>query len=72
MRTLLQEFKKKKYYDEDIVIDFTGGQKMTSIVAISMTVNRKINAQYVQTNDPWGVLSYNVRHTPSDTGDFGI
>lgn len=67
MRTLLREFKREKFHDKDIMIDFTGGQKVTSILAISMTVNREIMAQYVQTNEPWSVLNYSVRHVPSDT-----
>lgn len=65
MRNLLKVFKEKNYDEKEIMVDFTGGQKVTSIVAISMTVNRKINAQYVQTNKWWNVLSYSVRHFPS-------
>lgn len=35
--------------DHDIMIDFTGGQKTTSLVAACVTFNRPINAQYVRT-----------------------
>jgi len=50
--TLLQRLMKKTYgfKEQEIMIDFTGGQKVTSVVAASMTFNRKIKGQYVQTN----------------------
>lgn len=44
----------------DIMIDFTGGKKVTSVVAAATTFNRDVRAQYVQTEDPWSVLSYSV------------
>jgi len=69
---LLKEFKKRKYLDQEIMIDFTGGQKVTSVVAVAMTLNRQIKAQYVQTNPPWGILSYDVILTSSETGGLGI
>jgi hypothetical protein len=69
---LLEEFKKNKYPDRDIMVDITGGQKPTSVVGAAITFNRKIKAQYVQTNHPWEVLSYDVIHESSDTGRFGI
>ena len=58
--SLLSIFKKKKFADQDIMIDFTGGQKVTSVVASTVTFNRQLRAQYVQTNDPWDVWSYDV------------
>jgi len=69
---LLKEFKKRGYSEHDTMIDFTGGQKVTSVVAATMTFNRKIKAQYIQTNSPWDVLSYDVTLGFSDTGRFGI
>ncbi|MDR4497190.1 MAG: hypothetical protein MRK02_04590 [Candidatus Scalindua sp.] len=56
----------EKYISEnEIMVDITGGQKPTSIVGISVTFNRKIKAQYVQTGDPYDVLSYDViLHNP--------
>lgn len=69
---LLRQFKDRGYRDRDIMIDITGGQKPTSIVGAAVTFNRKIKAQYIQTNDPWEVLSYDVIHESSTTGDFGI
>jgi len=53
------------------MIDFTSGQKPTSIVAATLTFNRKIKAQYVQTNDPWRVLSYDVVYATTDTTGLG-
>jgi hypothetical protein len=38
--------------EDDIVIDFTGGQKPTSVAAVAITFNRKVRAQYVDTNHP--------------------
>lgn len=69
--TLLKKFRKRKYPDDEIMIDFTGGQKVTSIVAATMTFNRQIKAQYVQTNDPWRVLSYDVVYATTDTTGLG-
>lgn len=69
---LLKEFKKRRFLEQDIMIDFTGGQKVTSVVAATMTYNRKIKAQYVQTNPPWAVLSYDVALGSSGTGKLDI
>jgi hypothetical protein len=70
---LLGIYLKEKKVDEDqIMIDFTGGQKVTSVVAASVTFNRKIKAQYVQTNSPWNVVSYDILFGSSETGGLGI
>lgn len=50
IRDLLDTLTQLDVPDQDIVIDFTGGQKPTSIVAASITFNRPINAQYVRTD----------------------
>lgn len=71
MWLLCKNFRKQGYAEKDIMIDFTGGQKVTSVVAAAITFNRKIKAQYVQTSDPWKVLSYDVIHASPDTGGFG-
>ena len=36
--------------DREIMVDFTGGYKPTSVVAASVTFNREVKAQYVQTD----------------------
>jgi hypothetical protein len=70
---LLRIYLKEKKLDEgQIMIDFTGGQKVTSVVAASVTFNRKIKAQYVQTNPPWNVVSYDIVLGSSETGGLGI
>ncbi len=69
LKNLLKE---KKYPEQDIMIDFTGGQKVTSVVAAAMTFNLDIKAQYVQTNPPCDVISYDFVHASSDTGGLGI
>lgn len=66
------EFKKKHYQDQEIMIDITGGQKPTSVIGASITFNLKIKAQYVQTNDPWHVVSYDVLLASSETGGLGL
>lgn len=72
MSILLREFRRQAYSEDEIMIDITGGQKPTSIVAASITFNLKVKAQYVQTNHPWGVLSYDVVLASTDTGGFGV
>jgi hypothetical protein len=69
---LLKEFKDRGYPDHEIMIDITGGQKPTSIVGAAVTFNRAVKAQYVQTNRPWKVLSYDVIHESGDTGGLGL
>ena len=69
---LLRKLKKRKYKEQDIMIDFTGGQKPSSVVAASITFNRKVKAQYVQTDPDYEVLSYNVVLTATDTGGLGL
>ncbi len=70
MDSLRREFDNKEYSEKDIMIDITGGQKPTSIVGAAMTFNLKIKAQYVQTNNPWHVISYDVILASSDTGSL--
>ncbi len=72
MDRLLLEFAKKGFSERDIMVDITGGQKPTSIVGAAMTFNLKIKAQYVQTNAPWKVISYDVVLSSSDTKGMGI
>lgn len=60
VHTLLSLLRKDNFYDPDIMIDFTGGKKVTSVVAAAMTFNSSVKAQYVETEDPWKVLSYSV------------
>jgi hypothetical protein len=72
MRYLLREFKRQHVADDRIMIDFTGGQKVTSVVAASVTFNRTIKAQYVQTNAPHQVISYDILLGSSETGGLGL
>ena len=58
---------KVKFTDKDIVIDVTGGTTTASIAGASTTLNTKVTFQYVQTNPPYEVLSYDVDyHLPHD------
>jgi len=72
LRYFLEKFINKEHREEDIIIDFTSGQKVTSVVAAVFTFNRKIKAQYVQTGGDCDVVSYDVLFASSDIGGFGI
>jgi hypothetical protein len=69
---LIRLLQKQRFQEDEITIDFTGGQKVTSVVAAAITFNRNIDAQYVQTNPYWKVFSYDVISASSDTGDLGL
>jgi hypothetical protein len=69
---LIKYLKKRGAVECDMAVDITGGQKPCSAVGASMSFNRDIKAQYVQTGDPWKVLSYDVVHVTSDTGGLGL
>ena len=72
MWILLREYKKRGYSENETVIDITGGQKPTSVVGASMTFNRRVRTQYIQTDFPWRALTYEVIFSSSDTGNLGI
>jgi hypothetical protein len=69
---LIREYKRQNVSEHQIMIDFTGGQKVTSVVAASVTFNRKIKAQYVQTNPPHEVVSYDILLGSAETGGLGF
>jgi hypothetical protein len=58
--TAVQELKELKIDEEDIIIDVTGGQKTTSIAGAVVTLNSQVTFQYVQTNEPYNVVAYDV------------
>lgn len=70
--SLLHDFHQQGIADDQIVIDFTGGQKVTSVVATAVTFNRPLKAQYVQTNFPHAVISYDILLGLSETGGVGV
>ena len=72
MRNLFDYFQNQGISEKQVMIDFTGGQKVTSVVALAITFNRDASAQYVQTNEPWNVIGYDVLLGTSDTGGVGI
>lgn len=69
---LLDDLRHRRISDEEIMIDFTGGQKVTSVVATAVTFNRPIKAQYVQTNPPHEVISYDILLGVPETGGVEI
>jgi hypothetical protein len=46
---IIRHLKRRNVKESDIVIDFTGGNKVVSAVAAATTFNRRIHAQYVNT-----------------------
>jgi len=72
MYFLFNWMEEKGIREKDIIVDFTGGQKITSAVAAASTLNRNIKIQYVQTEGNCNVLSYDVYLATSDIGDFGV
>jgi hypothetical protein len=43
-----------------IGVDITGGQKVASIAGAALTMNRELRIQYVQTNDPFEAVTYQL------------
>ncbi|MEW6296014.1 MAG: hypothetical protein AB1467_07070 [Candidatus Diapherotrites archaeon] len=68
---LLKKFDEQQVPENEIMLDFTGGQKPSSAVAVAMTFNSKIKAQYIQTNPPMRAISYDLFYGITDTGGFG-
>lgn len=54
--------------EQEIMIDFTGGQKVASVVAASITFNRRIKAQYVSTTTLESISFDIVMETSHETG----
>lgn len=71
IRSGLAELRRYGAKDHEIVIDFTGGQKVTSVIAATATYDLEVKAQYVQTNDPWQVRGYDVVVDRSETVGLG-
>lgn len=57
---LFKEFRRLQFQEHEVVVDFTGGQKVTSGVAMLMTFNRQIKAQYIQTEEPWSIQWFDI------------
>jgi hypothetical protein len=45
----IKQHMKEKIKEKEIMIDFTGGMKVTSVVAATLTFNSNIKAQYIST-----------------------
>jgi hypothetical protein len=57
---LLDQLNREGTPDERIMIDMTGGEKPTTVVAAAATYNRAVHAQYVRTNPEWEVVGYDL------------
>jgi len=69
LELLLRDFNYGGVSDREIMIDFTGGMKVTSVVATGATFNRALKAQYIQTNKPYNAIEYDVFLVFSDKGE---
>jgi len=69
---MILQMRKQRISENEIMIDFTGGTKVVSAIAAAITFNRKIKAQYVQTNDPWEVNSYDIIMGLAEPGGLEI
>lgn len=67
----LEELHRMGLDDDEIMIDFTCGQKVTSVVATVMTLNRPLKAQYVQTNPHYDAIEYDIFLAFADRGKIG-
>ena len=67
---LCKMLSKRGISEREIIIDFTGGLKVTSVIAAAITFNKEIKAQYVQTYNPWDVKGYDFVYASSETPGF--
>ncbi|MEZ6141688.1 MAG: hypothetical protein R3B84_14040 [Zavarzinella sp.] len=57
--------------DSEVMIDFTGGQKVTAIVTCAVTYNREVSAQYVSTVNN-EVRGYNLYNSEVNEKELGL
>ena len=57
---LFQRLKDQGVPERSIMVDFTGGQKVTSVAAVATTFDLDVSAQYVQTGGKKDVYSYDM------------
>lgn len=67
---LLHCLKDQGIQDHQIMLDFTGGLKVTSVVAAAVTFNREIRTQYVHTTK-LKVIGYDLLLTSTLTEGMG-
>lgn len=60
IHSLLRHLHSIGFEDDDIMLDFTSGQKTNSIVCACATFNGALRAQYMKTSDPSIALSYDL------------
>lgn len=66
MVRLLDTLKGEGVREQQIVVDFTSGQKVNSVVGASVTMNRDVTSQYVRTSPPHQVIHYDLVLTSMD------
>jgi hypothetical protein len=69
---LLDYFRSERIRNKQVMVDLTGGQKVNSVVAAAITFNRHIKNQYVQTNEPWKVIGYDIVWEPREAEGIGV
>ena len=61
INSIIHEARNNAIDERKIIVDVTGGQKTASIAAALVTLHNRVTFQYVQTNDPYEVIAYNVK-----------
>ncbi len=61
INSIIHEAKNNAIDERKIIVDVTGGQKTASIAAALVTLHNRVTFQYVQTNEPYEVIAYNVK-----------
>lgn len=56
----INNLKKRELKESEIIIDVTGGQKIPSIAGAVVTLNTDVVFQYIQTQEPYEIIAYNV------------
>ncbi len=56
----IRHLKNQGLEEDEIIVDITGGQKITSIAGAVVTMNSRVRFQYVQTNRPFEVIAYDL------------
>lgn len=72
LHSLLKVLKRRKIREQDIMIDITGGQKPNSVVGAALTFQTKLMFQYVRTNEPHSIVTYDVVQAASDAQGFRV
>ena len=60
LREINTSLREQNLQPGQVLVDVTGGQKVTSIAGAVLTLNNELRFQYVQTNRPYHTLPYDL------------